>query len=323
MQNQLGEIGLGTFPLAGVFSPVSSPDAADIVRTFLNLGGKYIDAAPIYAFGEAESLLGKILRDIPRSQYYIASKWGYVWDESKRPRLSGRYDDVIAECEKSLQRLQIAEIDLYMSHVPDQNTPFEETMGAALDLQKQGKIKDIGVSNVTLEQLKEYNKYGPIKFVQNRFSLLNQSLSYDFIDYCREHGIGVTPYQVIERGLLTDAVMRGIELREGDLRNTKPEFANEFRRVIGQWVGEYLKPIADDLETSVSVLAIWWTMQQPAIALCICGSTKRIQVINNLKARKLTVHDDTLDRIDTSYQTLVDTIKRNYSMSVREFMGLE
>jgi aryl-alcohol dehydrogenase-like predicted oxidoreductase len=315
-------VGLGTFPFASVFSKVSDYGAQSIVRKFLDLGGFYIDTAPIYGFAQAETLLGRILQSIPRDKYYIASKCGYVWGSDRKPQLSGEYQDVISEFEKSLRRLNLECIDLYMSHVPDPDTPFEETMSALADLQAEGKIRDIGVSNVSLEQLQEYNKTGLVKFVQNRFSLLNQSFAPDFIAYCEEQGIGIIPYQVIERGLLTDKVIEGIELREGDLRHQKPEFASEVRQVIGWWVGEHLKPIADDLETSVSALAIWWALQQPAIAFCICGATKVAQIVSNLRAASLEPPSDTLERINATYQTLVDEIESKYSMSVREFMGL-
>lgn len=322
MMKPPNRIGLGTFPFASVFSKVSDYRAKSIVRKFLDLGGFYIDTAPIYGFAQAETLLGRTLQSIPRDKYYIASKCGYVWGSDKKPQLSGKYQDVISEFEKSLRRLNLERIDLYMSHVPDPDTPFEETMSALANLQAQRKIKDIGVSNVSLEQLQEYNKTGLVKFVQNRFSLLNRSFDPDFIAYCEEQGIGIIPYQVIERGLLTDKAVEGIELREGDLRHKKPEFVSEVRQVIGRWVGEHLEPIAEDLETSVSALAIWWALQQPAIAFCIVGATEEAQVVSNLRAVSLDPPDDTLERINTSCQALADEIDRNYGKSVREFMGL-
>lgn len=318
----LNGIGLGTFPLANPFTPVDEQTATRIVKTYLELGGQYIDTAPTYAFGKVETLLGKILKDFPRGRYFVNTSCGYVLGENGQFKVSGRYKDVIEDCEASLYRLGLDALDLYISHIPDPNTPFEETVRAMEDLRKQGKIKNIGVSNVTLEQLKEYNKTGSIQYVQNRFSLLNQSFAPDFIAYCQAHRIGIVAYQVIERGLLTNKVVDGIVLREGDLRHKKPEFAREIRQVIGQWVGEHLKPIAEDLETSVSALAIWWALQQPAIALCQCGATEEAHVVSNLQAITMAPPSDTLDRINASYQILADEVHKEYSQSIREYMGL-
>ena len=283
----LGGIGLGSWPFASPFSLVSEEDAREIVRTFLDMEGKFIDTAPSYDFGEVERKLGRILRKFPRDEYYLASKCGYVWDERKRLSLSGRYDDVFSACENSLRRLGVDTLDLYFSHFPDPDTPFDETMRAMVDLQEQGKINEIGVSNVDLAQLREYAKHGPVRYVQNRFSMLDQSMTPEFTDFCLRNGIGVTAINVINRGLLSDKFTAGISLREGDQRHQRPEFGAEVAQVVLPWITDYLEPLADRLGTIVSSLAIWWALQQPAVALCICGATKVQQVVSNVEAAML------------------------------------
>lgn len=320
----LNGIGLGTFPLTSPFTPVDQGTATAIIKTYLDLGGQYIDTAPTYAFGETEKLLGTILKDFPRTRFFVNTSCGYVLDAiSGQFKVSGRYQDVIDDCEGSLLRLGLDFIDLYISHIPDPNTPFEETVGALEDLRKQGKIKNIGVSNVTLEQLKEYNKTDAIRYVQNRFSLLNQSFSPEFINYCNEYGIGIVAYQVIDRGLLTDKVVDDLTFREGDLRNKKPEFAPAIKQTIGRWVAEYLQPIAKELHTKVSVLTIWWASQQPGIALCQIGATNAEYVKTNFyQVLTFLPPEGTLDRINASYQALADKIRKEHSQSIREFIGL-
>src|SRR3989344_9210303 len=172
-------VGLGTFPLAGVFSPVTKTKAKRVVQKFLDEGGYYIDTAPLYGFGEVEILLGDALKKYSRNQFYITTKCGYIDVEGKTFQTiqkSGKYKDVVRECERSLKRLQLDYVDLYFVHSPDPDTPFDETMEALFKLQKDGKIKEIGVSNVNLEELKEYNKFGNVKYIQNRFSLINHSI---------------------------------------------------------------------------------------------------------------------------------------------------
>ena len=318
----LAEIGLGSWPLASPFSIVNERDAREIVQTFLGMGGQFIDTAPSYDFGEVERRLGRILREFPRDEYYLASKCGYVWDENKRLSLSGRYDDVISVCENSLFRLGVDTLDLYFSHFPDPVTPFAETMGAMVDLQEQGKIKEIGVSNVDLAQLKEYAKHGPVSYIQNRFSLLDQSMTPDFVDFCLRNGIGVTAVNVINRGLLTDKFVTGISLREGDQRHQRREFDAEVAQVVIPWIRDTLIPLADRLGTSISSLAIWWALQQPAVALCICGATKVSQVASNIEVVRLELPSEATEEIYSCYEVLADSIERQYSTSIREFMGL-
>lgn len=317
-------VGLGTFPFSGVFSPVNEQQAQTIVERFLELGGVYIDTAPIYGFGDVENSLGRFLNNTPRDKYYITTKCGIIWAPDRRLLISGRYKDVLCECESSLRRLGLDYIDLYILHVPDPDTPHEETMAALADLQTQGKIREIGLSNVSLEQLQKYNKTRLVRFVQNRFSLLNQSFDRLFVDYCVEHGIGLTPYQVIERGLLTDQMVKSKNhyMNENDLRSTKPEFSTKVKQVITSWVAQSLQPIAESLGVSVSTLAIWWVLQQPAVAFCICGATKETQIIENLGATMIAPPKDTLDQINATYIALANAIHSRDSLNIREFMGV-
>lgn len=126
-QNTKNRVGLGTLPLAGVFSKISKEAARNLVRKFLSEGGYYIDTAPMYGFGEVEQLLGEVLADFPRESYYLITKCGYKDVEGKTfqtlPR-GATYEDVIKECDESLKRLKVDYIDLYFVHSPDPTIPF-------------------------------------------------------------------------------------------------------------------------------------------------------------------------------------------------------
>lgn len=319
------KVGFGTFPLANPFGVVNEAEAEKIFRAYIQAGGQYVDTAPTYAFGEVENIIGRIVKKIdPQRRYLsISSMCGHALDENKQFKKSGKYKDVIASCEGSLRRLQIDYLDYYISHTPDTETPFEETVSAMAELKKQGKIRNIGVSNVSLDQLKIYNSSGQIGFVENRFSMLNRNFSKDFLDYCETHNIGIIGFQIIERGLLTDRVLEGITLREGDLRLKKPEFAKDIASVIGLWVKDSLKPIADGLGLSISGLALWWAMQQPSMAICLTGATKQEQLQSTLEALKVKADPNIVKRIDDEYQKFEKKILDEYSKSVRSFMGLD
>lgn len=319
------KVGLGTFPFANPFGQMNESEAERILQTYLQSGGQYVDTAPTYAFGEVENTIGRIVKKIdPQRRYLsISSMCGHVLDENNQFKKSGKYKDVIAACEGSLKRLQTDYLDFYISHTPDTETPFEETISAMVELKKQGKIKNIGVSNVSLDQLKSYNSNGQVQFVENRFSLLNRNFSNDFLDYCKSHNIGIIGFQIIERGLLTDKVLEGISLRDGDLRLKKPEFALDVREVIGQWVKTSLKPIADELGLSISGLALWWAMQQPSMAICLTGATKEGQLQSTLKALSVKPNSNVVKRIDEEYRKFENKISTEYSKSIRSFMGLD
>ncbi len=317
----LNGIGLGTFPFASPFTPVDGKTAGSILDAYLNGGGRYIDTAPTYGLGKVEELLGELLTKYPRDRFFINTSCGHVRDGEKL-RLSGKYNDVLKECDESLRRLHLDYVDLYISHVPDPETPFTETMRALEEIKKVGKAKHIGVSNVTLEQLQEYNASGSVEFVQNRFSLINQDLPSAFQDYCKANNIGVIAYQVLDRGLLTDSVLKKLALGENDLRRRKPEFRENVVREIGAWVGESLQPIAADANINVSTLAIWWALQQPSVALCQCGATNLKQVQQILKVPELQPMPEVLVDVDAAYGLLEKRIRDRFSQSVREFTGL-
>ncbi len=319
-------VGLGTFPLAGVFSPITPKEAKGIIRTFLDKGGYYIDTAPMYGFGQVENLLGEVLGAYPRKKYFIATKCGYVDVEGKtfqNIQKSGRYDDVIRECERSLKRLKVDYIDLYFMHSPDPNTPVEETMRALIRLQEEGKIKEIGVSNVNLKELREYNKSGEVKFIQNRFSLLNRSIDPELEKYLINNSIQLVPYQVIDRGQLTGKVFEGFGgLREGDLRIGRSDWQAEKLGVVGAWVKFSLNPIAKRLGITLGQLSIAWAIRQKFMGFVIVGVTNPEYVEINLKANVIKLSEDDLEEIDKAYIVLENTVKDKFGKTLREFRGL-
>ncbi|MFY0698453.1 MAG: aldo/keto reductase [Balneola sp.] len=319
----LNGVGLGTFPFANPFSKVDSNQARSIIKTFFKNGGEYIDTSPTYAYGEVEALLGKILKEYRRDSFFINSSCGFIRNGNSYIK-SGRYNDVIRECEKSLKRLGLNELDMYISHTPDTETgtPFSETIHALETLKKQGKVKAIGVSNVNLDQLKEYNSSGSIQFIQNRFSLLNQNFEKEFIAYCKEQDIGIIAFQVIERGLLTSKFIHSInQISPKDLRMRKPEFQKKVVTVITNWVEKYLYPIAQKNNLPLPTLAIIWALAQDYISLCQCGATKPTQVEDNLKASKYQ-SEKIIQEIDLAYDILTQSLLKEYQKNVISFMGI-
>ncbi len=326
MNHNVNRVGLGTYPFSGVYGPISPELAKLIVMQFIEKKGYYIDTAPVYGFGQVETLLGEALRDYSRESYYIATKCGYIDVEGKTFRSvqkSAKYKDIIAECEKSLNRLHTDYIDLYFVHWPDPNTPFDETMKALLKLRADGKIREIGVSNVNLEELQRYNKGGAVRFVQNRFSLLNRSISKEFEEYMIDHSIQLVPYQVIDRGQLTGTVFERIgNLRDGDIRNGRSDWQPEKLEVISGWVKTSLSPIARRLGITLGQLSIAWALHQKYLGFVIVGLTNPEYIKINLKANSITLSREIIEEVDEAYKKLESTIQSLYKQSIREFRGL-
>jgi aryl-alcohol dehydrogenase-like predicted oxidoreductase len=318
-------VGLGTFPLADVFTKINPAKAEEIVKSFLDNGGYYIDTAPLYGFGQVEKIIGEAVKDFRRDDYYIATKCGYIDVEGKTfstVQKSGKYKDVLRECDKSLKRLQLDYVDLYFVHSPDPNTPFSETMRALLELQKQGKVKDLGVSNVNSEELKEYCQSGKIKYVQNRFSLINRSIKGELEKFMLDSGIKLVPYQVIDRGQLSGKVFEGFKLKEGDLRIGRSDWVDDKLNVISDWVKVRLAPISKELGITIGQLAMAWALHQKYTGFLIVGTTNTEQLKLNLDADKVKLPREVINRIDKAYKELEKDIKNKFGIEVHKFRGL-
>lgn len=323
--SERNRVGLGTFPLASVFSKINTDQAKEVVRKFLSDGGYYIDTAPMYGFGEVENLLREVLKEFSRDKYYLITKCGYVDVEGKTfhtIQKSGKYNDVIRECDRSLKRLGVDFIDLYFMHSPDPTTPYDETMDALRVLKKQGKIKHIGVSNVDLAELKNYNNQGEVEYIQNRFSLLNRSINDELSSYLLEHKIGLIPYQVIDRGQLTGKVNEGVaQLKDGDLRVGRSDWLPEKVNVIADWVKSKITPLAKEWGMTIGQLSIAWALHQPYLDFVIVGVTNPTYIPINLKANSIKLTREQLAQVDMAYSELENKIMTEFKMTLREFRG--
>jgi len=309
-------IGLGTFPFSNVFGLLDEKEADRITHTFLAHGGTYIQTAPYYR--GVDSLMSKILKNVPREKF----AWGTLSVKNRQSELSGKYSSVINQCEDSLQTTGLDYVDLYMTSTPAANdAPFSETIGAMVDLKKQGKVREIGVCNVTLAQLQEYNHDKDVKYVQNRFSIIDQKMDLDVREYCNSNDIGLVPYNVIEWGLLTNKILQDLHLRENDLRlRVLPVFGDEPVQVIREWVIKFLQPLADQTHTSIEALAINWVLSQPGVSVCPIGATKNEQILSSLKALELSGRMDVIKEMDKAYYELEKRVRYQFGSELNDYL---
>lgn len=309
-------IGLGTFPFSNVFAEVDETQAHEIVRDYLDAGGTYIQTSPYYE--GVDSLMSRILTKLPRESFYLST----LCVKDRNSQISGKREALFAQCDDSLRTLGLDHIDLYMTSTPEEaDVPFAETISAMEELRDQGKIREVGVCNVTLPQLLEYNSSGAVRYVQNRFSLIDQEQDRDVRAYCVDKNIRLVPYNVIEWGLLTSKILEPFVLRDGDVRAAVlPVFEPDRVETLRTWVKGRLLPLAEDVGVGIEALAIYWAFSQPGVRVCPVGATARQQLKTSLRALELRGRSGLLSELDSAYSALESCIRDEFELSVNDYL---
>jgi aryl-alcohol dehydrogenase-like predicted oxidoreductase len=198
--------------------------------------------------------------------------------------------------EKSLQRLQLDYVDLYYLHFPDNETPFAESIGELARLKEEGKIRAIGISNVSLEQLKEANANGDISVLQSPYNMLDVSAEAELLPYCIENNISFIPYGPLAFGLLGGGFTKDSKLDAQDWRNSVPLFKGEqFQQTLE--IVDQLKEIATQKETSLSNLALTWLLAQEGVDAVIPGGKRKERILENIQASEMILSTEELNII--------------------------
>jgi aryl-alcohol dehydrogenase-like predicted oxidoreductase len=201
------------------------------------------------------------------------------------------------EIEQSLRRLATDYIDLYQTHWQDSTTPISATMGILLDLKREGKIRAIGVSNCTVDQLRQYQSMGSIDSAQEKYNMLDRKIESDLAPFCRRETVAVLAYTPLAEGLLTGKVGTAREFPVGDLRHDRPQFAPEMRFRVQQMLEE-MRPVAESYNITLSQLAIAWTVCQAGISHALVGARNVAQACENAKAGSLVLRAADLEMLE-------------------------
>lgn len=296
-------VGLGTFAIGGWFwGGTDEKKSIQAIQASLDEGVNLIDTAPIYGFGTAEKIVGKALKG-RRDKAVIATKVGLRWDtdkgqfdgyaDDKSPsKAPAKYkihrylgpDGIRWEVEQSLKRLGTDYIDLYQTHWQEQTTPIEVTMEALEKLKAEGKIRAIGVSNVSVEQL---TRYGRVASAQERFTLIDRGIvQKGIVDYCVSHTIAILSYFSLEQGLLTGAMEPGRTFKDGDTRKANPLFTPQGIAAVNDIVFQ-LRPFAKKYNATVSQVVIALTSLQRGITHVLVGARDAVQARENAGGGRL------------------------------------
>jgi aryl-alcohol dehydrogenase-like predicted oxidoreductase len=291
-------VGFGSWAVGGGgwsfgWGPQDDSDSIATMRHALEHGINWIDTAAVYGLGHSEEVVGRLLRDLPASKRpYVFTKCGLIWDSDnplKEPRRVLKPDSIRRECEASLRRLGIERIDLYQFHWPDDTgTPVEDSWSEMIKLVKEGKVRAAGVSNFNIELLERCEQIRHVDSLQPPFSLINRKAAEKEIPWCEKHNTGVICYSPMQSGLLTDSftALRVAKLADDDWRRRAPEFQepNLSRNLA---LRDALRPIAQKYGTSVSSVAIAWTLAWPGVTGAIVGARTPAQVDGWIQAASL------------------------------------
>ncbi|MFT8322740.1 MAG: aldo/keto reductase [Bacillus sp. (in: firmicutes)] len=294
-------IGLGTNAVGGhnLYPNLNEEEGKNLVRAALNNGINFLDTAFIYGPKRSEELIGEVIKEAGnREQIVIATKGAHKFVDDQVV-LDNSPSFLKQSVEDSLKRLQTDYIDLYYIHFPDESTPKDEAVGALKELKDQGKIRSIGVSNFSLEQLKEANKDGYVDVIQGEYNLLQREAEKEMLPYTAQNQISFIPYFPLASGLLAGKYSK--EDTFNDLRTNMPHFQGEnFIKNLEKV--EKLKPIAEAKNAEIAHIVLAWYLTKDSIDAIIPGAKRADQVLNNLKTLEVQLSTAEIDKIDQIFK---------------------
>ncbi|HNR32846.1 MAG TPA: aldo/keto reductase [Candidatus Hydrogenedentes bacterium] len=316
-------VGMGTWVTGGGPTWGAEPDDRESVRAIhaaIDMGVNLIDTAPLYGFGRSETVVGKAIQG-KRDQVVLATKCG-LWTEDDRGSFftdyegvrvmrSLRPDTIRIEVERSLQRIGTDVIDLYQTHwpaVPPDKTPIADTMACLLELRDEGKIRAIGVSNVSLEELQENAACGPVASNQFRYSMLYREPEADILPFCLKNNIATLTYMSLEQGLLTGKVGMDREFAQGEWRSNadwNPWFKIENRQRVLDLLSGW-NDLTEEYHCSFAQLMVAWTAAQAGVTHVLCGARTADQIMQTAEAGDLDLEPADVVRMRDDVEALGD-----------------
>ncbi|HOE11937.1 MAG TPA: aldo/keto reductase [bacterium] len=292
-------IGLGCMGMSEFYGPTDEQEARATLRRALDLGITFFDTADMYGVGHNERFIGEVLKDV-RDRIVIATKFASVrTPDGAFKGVCGRPEYVYQACEASLRRLGIETIDLYYQHRVDKELPIEETVGAMAELVKQGKVRMLGLSEVSTKNLRRAHAVYPITAVQTEYSVWTRDVEAHVLPACKELGVGFVPYSPLGRGFLTGRIRSVSQLAEEDFRRVAPRFKGENLQQNLRLL-EKLEQIAAQRGCTPAQLALAWLLAQDESIVPIPG-TRRVRYLEeNAAAADIRLTPEELQAIDAA-----------------------
>ena len=300
---QLTPIGLGTWAIGGgdwqfAWGPQDDNDSVAAIHRALELGVNWIDTAAVYGLGHSEEIVGRAVKSSPHKPY-IFTKCSMRWHADRSIYNSLKAASLAEEVEASLRRLQVGTIDLYQIHWPNPDSEIEEGWEALARLREQGKLRWIGVSNFKVEQMRRAEKIAPITSLQPPYSILRRAIETEILPFAQAHGIGAINYSPMLSGLLTGKMTREriAAFPAGDWRRKNVEFS-EPRLGRNLRLVELLGEIGSAHGVTAGVVAVAWTLHNPAITAAIVGGRSAAQVEETAAALSFRLTEEEYEAIN-------------------------
>ncbi len=282
---EVSAMGLGCMSMTHSYGKADPVESEATLRRALDIGVTFFDTANAYGLGENERLVGRVLAD-HRSEIQLSTKFGFVIGDGG-PRIDGHPDQVEARCDESLERLGFEAIDLYFLHRPDPEVPIEDTVGAMKRLVEKGKVKNLGLCEVSARSLRKAHAIHPIAAVQSEYSLWTRDPEKHVLPACEELGVGFVPFSPIGRAALTGTIDRSTDFGAGgDMRASMPRFEGENfdKNLI---LVEELKARAEAKGVKPGQLALAWLLSRGSNIVPIPGTKRRAYLEENAAAAEI------------------------------------
>lgn len=295
-------LGLGTNAVGGynLFPNLKDEDGIKLVQAGIDHGIRLLDTAYVYGLGHSEELVGQAIKNYDRHELTIATKGAHDFSTGEEV-INNDPKFISQQVDQSLQRLGTDYIDIYYLHFPDHDTPKAEAVGALQRLREQGKIRAIGISNFSLDQIKEANADGYVDVVEDEFSLLHQDhLADGMLEYLHENQISFVPYFPLASGLLTGKYDHLTEFPADDIRSQIADFKEpRFTKALA--AVDQIRSIADKHGATVAQTVLAWYIQNPFISVVIPGAKRPDQVAANAKALDLELSLEEYQTIEQAF----------------------
>ena len=301
---EITSIGVGAWAMGGggwAFSwgPQDDNESIAAIRAAFEKGVNWIDTAAVYGLGHSEEVVARAVEGIsPRP--YVFTKCARIWNQERQIGKRLKADSVRAECEASLRRLKLEQIDLYQIHWPEPDEDIEEGWTEMAKLQQEGKVRWIGVSNFSVSQMDRIAPIAPITSLQPPYSMLVRGSEESLLPYAHKHGIGVIVYSPMRNGLLSGGMSkeRVAAFAEDDFRRRNPDFL-EPALTRNLAVAELLKDIGKRHGRTAGEVAIAWTLRHPAVTAAIVGMRSPQQVDGVIGAMDFRLSQAEIAEIET------------------------
>lgn len=292
---RVSALGLGCMGMSEFYGPGDEQESISVIHRALDLGITFLDTADMYGMGHNEELVGRALKD-RRDEAVLATKFG-VRREGGGRSIENSPEYVRAACDASLRRLGVDHIDLYYMHRRNPDVPVEESVGAMAELVRQGKVRHLGLSEVSAETLRKAASVHPIAALQSEYSLFTRGLEAEILPAAREVGTALVAYSPISRGLLAGTVPPAEELPDDDFRKFAPRNVGENARHNAALAGE-VRRIAESAGLTAAQLALAWLLAQGDDIVPIPG-TKRLKYLEeNVAAASVTLSPEQLAELE-------------------------